>query len=272
MNQENLRQLLASVQSGDTPVEDALDSLRQLPYEDLGFARVDHHRALRTGHPEVIFAEGKTASQVAKITQVMVERGTNTLVTRLAATKWEKLRPGLLEALEEFSEGALREDSNLEEAWTWHYDELGRTLAVRPQAFVDHGRGWIAVVCAGTSDLPVGREALVTAHMLGNRVELITDVGVAGLHRLLDQREKLSQAEVIITVAGMEGALSGVLAGLVDRPVLGVPTSVGYGASFGGLSALLTMLNSCAAGLAVVNIDNGFGAAVAASQINRNRS
>jgi NCAIR mutase (PurE)-related protein len=256
MDRAVLRGLLEAVRRGDVEVEGALESLRSLPYEDLGFARVDHHRALRTGHPEVIFAQGKSAAQVSQIALAMARRGSDVLATRL------------LEAEAAAVDALLRAEAP--EA-PWSYDPVGRTLLWRARPFEDRGRGLIAVVCAGTTDLPVAMEAMVTAQAMGNRAELITDVGVAGLHRLLAQRERINAAEVVIAVAGMEGALAGVLTGLIDRPVIGVPTSVGYGASFGGVSALLTMLNSCAAGLTVVNIDNGFGAAVAASQINRAR-
>jgi NCAIR mutase (PurE)-related protein len=246
MNVDSLRTLLAAVQAGDLAVSDALSRLRKLPFEDIGFARIDHHRSLRTGAPEVVFAEGKTAEQVVAIVARMVASETNVLVTRLDPEKAEHLHGG-------------------------SYDEASRTWTRRCGDFRDNGRGLVTVACAGTSDLPVAREALITLEMTGNRTELIADVGVAGLQRLLSVRERLANSEVIIAVAGMEGALPGVMAGLIDRPVIGVPTSVGYGTGALGLSAILTMLNSCAAGLTVVNIDNGFGAAMAASAINRRR-
>lgn len=256
MDLEALRALLEAVQSGESDIEGAMSRLRDLPYEDIGVARVDHHRTLRTGHPEVVFAQGKSASQVARIVAAMAQRG-DVLVTRLDLEKARRV-----EELLEQHQPALP---------AWEYEPTGRTLLLQTQPFHDRGRGHVAVVCAGTSDLPVAMEALTTVRHMGNRAELITDVGVAGLHRLLDARARINTAEVIIAVAGMEGALAGVLTGLVDKPVIGVPTSVGYGTSFGGVSALLTMLNSCSAGLTVVNIDNGFGAAIAASQINRVR-
>jgi len=246
MNVESLRTLLLAVQQGEVPIEDALSKLRTLPFEDMGIARIDHHRSLRTGAPEVVFAEGKTGDQVRQIVERMVKAQTNVLVTRLDAEKAAHLQGG-------------------------SYDESARTWTRRYAPFQDTGRGMITVVCAGTSDLPVAREAMITAQMMGNRTELITDVGVAGLHRVLSVKERLGQAEVIIAVAGMEGALPGVVTGLIDRPVIAVPTSIGYGTGVGGFSAMLTMLNSCAAGLTVVNIDNGFGAAMAASSINRRR-
>jgi pyridinium-3,5-biscarboxylic acid mononucleotide synthase len=247
MNLDALRALLGAVEAGESSVDDALDRLRNLPFEDVGFARIDHHRSLRTGAPEVVFAEGKTAEQVAAIVDHMLAAECDVLVTRLDAEK----------------AGALPEDG---------YDAVARTWARRIGAFNDRGRGLVRVVCAGTSDLPVAQEALVTLGMMGNRAELTTDVGVAGLHRILSVRHELAEAEVIIAVAGMEGALPGVVAGLLDRPVIAVPTSVGYGTGAGGYAALLTMLNSCAPGLTVVNIDNGFGAAMAASAMNRRRS
>ncbi len=246
MNLDSLRALLVAVQSGDTSLDDALTRLRKLPFEDVGYARIDHHRPLRTGAPEVVFAEGKTAEQVAGIVEHMLAANSDVLVTRLSSEKAK----------------ALPADG---------YDAVARTWSRRVGAFVDRGRGRVQVVCAGTSDLPVAQEALVTLEMMGNRATLTTDVGVAGLHRILAVRDELAEAEAIITVAGMEGALPGVVAGLVDRPVIAVPTSVGYGTGAGGFAALLTMLNSCAPGLTVVNIDNGFGAAMAASAMNRRR-
>ncbi len=258
MNREHLRHLLEAFEQGSLDIDGALSALERLPYEDVGFARIDHHRQLRTGAPEVIFAQGKTAPQVAHLVHTMHGRGTDVMATRLDA---DKARDAV--------------DFWRQQGWgepAWNYDAVSRVLVWRQGEFVDRGRGHIAVVCAGTSDIPVAQEALRTAEFLGNRCELTTDVGVAGLHRLLSVREKLSQAEVIVAVAGMEGALPGVLTGLVDRPVIGVPVSVGYGVSQGGFAALATMLSSCAAGLTVVNIDNGFGAAIAASSINRKRT
>lgn len=247
MNLDVLRALLDAVQSGESSVDSAMERLRDLPFEDVGIARIDHHRALRTGAPEVVFAESKTASQVEAIVAAMLAAGTDVLVTRLSAEKAAGLDPA-------------------------GYDPVARTWAQRQGEFEDRGRGLVRVVCAGTSDLPVAQEALVTLSMMGNRAELTTDVGVAGLHRILSVKDELAEAEVVIAVAGMEGALPGVIAGLIDRPVIAVPTSVGYGTGTGGISALLTMLNSCAPGLSVVNIDNGFGAAMCASSINRRRA
>lgn len=247
MNLDALRALLGAVHDGESSVDEALVRLRNLPFEDVGYARIDHHRALRTGAPEVVFAEGKTAAQVEGIVDRMIAGENDVLVTRLSAEKAAGLPP----------EG---------------YDAVARTWSHRAGPFVDGGRGLVRVVCAGTSDLPVAQEAIVTLYMMGNRAELTTDVGVAGLHRILAVRDELAAAEVIVCVAGMEGALPGVVAGLVDRPVIAVPTSVGYGTGSGGFAALLTMLNSCAPGLSVVNIDNGFGAAMAASAINRRRA
>jgi NCAIR mutase (PurE)-related protein len=248
MNPDRLRELLARVGAGELSAEDALQQLKRLPFEDLGFAKVDHHRSLRTGIPEVIFGEGKTAEQIIDITRSLTDGAHNVLVTRLDAAKAERLRaafPGI----------------------TYSSHARVATL-IRAQPPVS-GRGLIAVVAAGTSDLPVAEEAALTAELMGNRVERIIDVGISGIHRLFAHRDTLDAAAVLIVVAGMEGALPSVVAGLVDKPVIAVPTSIGYGASFGGLAALLAMLNSCAAGVTVVNIDNGFGAGVAASLINR---
>lgn len=248
MTEEMLKQLLHKVAAGAMTPDEGLTQLRHLPYEDLGFAQVDHHRALRQGQPEVIYGQGKTVEQIARIMEVMQKQGSNILVTRL-----DELRA--VELLAAFP------------ASTFHADARCLTLEVTEQQ--DQGRGAILVVSAGTSDLPVASEALVTARFLGNRAELLCDVGVAGIHRLLSRMELLRSATVLIVVAGMEGALPSVVGGLVDRPVIAVPTSVGYGASFGGIAALLGMLNSCASGVTVVNIDNGFGAACAASKINQ---
>ncbi|MCK6557178.1 nickel pincer cofactor biosynthesis protein LarB [Candidatus Binatia bacterium] len=248
MNPERLREILGAVGAGRLGADEAFEQLKALPFEDLGFAKVDHHRALRTGFPEVIFGEGKTAEQIVQIARSLNDGAHNVLVTRLDADKGARLREAFPAAT---------------------YDASARlaTIVYAPPPMV--GRGIVAIVAAGTADLPVAQEAAVTAELLGNRVERIHDVGVSGIHRLFAHREQLRQATVLVVVAGMEGALPSVVAGLVDRPVIAVPTSVGYGASFGGLAALLAMLNSCAAGVTVVNIDNGFGAGVAASLINR---
>jgi NCAIR mutase (PurE)-related protein len=248
MNQEYLKIMLNSVREGGLSIDDALQQLRQLPFQDIGCAQVDHHRELRQGMPEVIFGEGKTGEQIHRIVTAMAEKGSNILITRLAQEKAQGLMTSFPAA-------------------TYHDEARCLTLELRPVE--QRGRGTILVVSAGTSDIPVAAEALVTARFLGNRVEQVYDVGVAGIHRLLARREQLAAAAVIIVVAGMEGALPSVVGGLVNKPVIAVPTSVGYGASFGGIAALLGMLNSCAAGVTVVNIDNGFGAASAASLMNR---
>ena len=248
MNREQLRRLLEDVRSGRTGVDRALERLRHLPYEDLGFARIDHHRALRKGFPEVILGEGKRPGQIAAILRRMKTVPGNVLVTRVdpeCARKVRRAVPGL------------------------RHDPLSRTLVLLREPVAPRGRAPIFVLSAGTSDIPVAEEAAVTATLLGNEVERVYDVGVAGIHRLFTEIERISRAGVIIVVAGMEGALPSVVGGLVDRPVVAVPTSVGYGASFGGIAALLAMLNACAAGITVVNIDNGFGAAFAAALMNR---
>lgn len=250
MNVSHLKLLLAQVASGDLPAaaaeEQLIDAMRASPFEDLGFARVDHHRALRQGFPEVVLGLGKTADQIAAISAEIVSRGSTLLVTRTT--------PAAFEAVRALVPGA-------------RFYPDARVVTYRQQD-VFPGNGRILVVAAGTSDLPVAEEAVHTAELMGNDVERIYDVGVAGLHRLLGERNRLQSARVIIVVAGMEGALPSVVAGLVAVPVIAVPTSIGYGASFGGLAALLGMLNSCAAGVSVVNIDNGFGAATLASMIN----
>ena len=251
MDRAQIESLLNEVREGRTEVKDALARLRDMPFEDIGFAKVDHHRALRTGMPEVIFSAGKTPAQVAHIFARMAQHGGNVLATRASAEMFRAVRE-----LETFGAQQRAE-----------YHETARciTLTQSPAA---PGKGAIAVVCAGTSDLPVAEEAAVTARLMGNTVELIADVGVAGIHRLLAQRGSLQSARVLIVCAGMEGALPTVVAGLVNAPVLAVPTSVGYGASFGGVAALLSMLNTCSPNVSVVNIDNGFGAACNASLIN----
>lgn len=248
MNQEYLKTMLNSVRQGELSIDAALEQLRHFPSQDIGCAQVDHHRQLRQGMPEMIFGEGKTAEQINAIMTVMVAKGSNILVTRLDSDKAGQL-------LQQFP--------------TVSYHAEARCLTHEQQVQQRQGKGTILVVSAGTSDIPVAAEALVTAAFLGNDVEHIYDVGVAGIHRLLARSEQLAAAAVIIVVAGMEGALPSVVGGLVDKPVIAVPTSVGYGASFGGIAALLGMLNSCASGVTVVNIDNGFGAACAASLMNR---
>ncbi len=247
MDSNKLRELLESVAAGALSAEDATGKLRGLPFEDLGFAKPDHHRALRQGCPETIFCAGKTPEQVVKIVDSMLAHDSNVLGTRCT--------PEVIEAVLD----AHPEAAHHEAARTF-------TITVHPPEPL---KGYIAVVCAGTSDIPVAEEAVVTCESLGNRVERVYDVGVAGIHRLFQQREVLEGANALVVCAGMEGALPSVVSGLVDKPVIGVPTSIGYGASFGGIAALLGMLNSCAAGLTVVNIDNGFGGAIAAAAINR---
>ena len=247
MNQEQLRALLEAVRAGGMEVEAALDRMRHLPFEDLGFAKVDHHRALRQGMPEVIFAQGKTPEQVVEIASRLIGQMPNVLITRADAATAERLRAAVPEAEYFPLSGALR-------GW--------RDRSLR-------GKGKIAVVSAGTSDIFVAEEAQITAETMGNQVETIFDIGVAGIHRLMSNRERLMQARVIVVCAGMEGALPSVVGGLVSCPVIAVPTSVGYGASFHGLAALLGMLNSCASNVTVVNIDNGFGAGYVASIINQ---
>jgi pyridinium-3,5-biscarboxylic acid mononucleotide synthase len=250
MNHRDLEKLLQAVRSGGLSLSAAVDRLRHLPFEDLGFAKVDHHRALRQGFAEVVLGKGKTPEQVAGIVRSMLAKKDsrhNILVTRTDAKTFARVR-------------------KLSRAAKFH--ALSGVITIQRSTEIS-GKGTIVVVSAGTSDIPVAEEALVTAQMMGNRVEQVYDVGVAGIHRLLGHREKLEAARVIICVAGMEGALPSVVGGLVSAPVIAVPTSVGYGASFGGVAALLGMLNSCASNVTVVNIDNGFGAACVASCINR---
>ncbi len=250
MTEKHLRELLEAVRSGSVSSQQAIERLRHLPFEDLGFAKVDHHRSLRQGFAEVVFGKGKTPAQVAGIVRAMLRQKAwrqNILVTRADAK--------IFAALKGFDRKAKFHASS------------GVITIERSQEIT--GKGTILVVSAGTSDIPVAEEALLTAQMMGNRAEHLYDVGVAGIHRLLEHRENLTKARVIICVAGMEGALPSVVGGLVAAPVIAVPTSVGYGASFGGVAALLGMLNSCASNVTVVNIDNGFGAACVASCINR---
>ena len=246
MEIEKLKTLLEQVKDGEVAVDDALQSLRTLPFEDLGFSKIDHHRQLRTGFPEVIFCQGKTVEHVKQISERILSAGHPLLATRATSDMYE-----VIKAIQPAA----------------RYNDLARTITVRQSE--DEGTPGILVVSAGTSDLPVAEEAVETALMMGNQPERLYDVGVAGLHRLIGNHEKLLTARVIIVVAGMEGALPSVVGGLVNCPVIAVPTSIGYGASFGGLAALLGMLNSCASGVTVVNIDNGFGAGYSASLINR---
>jgi NCAIR mutase (PurE)-related protein len=251
MKRERLREVLDKVKKGTIDIDTALEQLRSLPFEDVGFATIDHHRELRTGFPEIIYCQGKTVEQVVSIAQRILAAGSDLLATRASREVFEALRKKIPDA---------------------EYNEPARTITRRKgesTAAEKRSRGIILIISAGTSDMPVAEEAAVTAEALGNQVERVFDVGVAGIHRLFAHKEKIQAASVIIVVAGMEGALASVVGGLVDKPVIAVPTSVGYGASFQGLAALLGMLNSCASGVTVVNIDNGFGAGYAASLINR---
>jgi hypothetical protein len=251
MTEHALRELLDSVRAGRHSIDEAVERLRRLPFEDLGFAKIDHHRSIRCGCPEVIFCGGKTPDQVATIFSRCVESGVNVLATRASVDIYRAVT-GVCPKAE--------------------YCDTARTVTLRQSAHREDSPGTIALVAAGTSDLSVAEEARVTIDMMDQRAETIYDVGVAGIHRLLAHVDRLRQASVCVVIAGMEGALPSVVAGLVDRPVIAVPTSVGYGASFGGLAALLAMLNSCASGVCVVNIDNGFGAGYTASLINRQMS
>ena len=241
-----LRDLLVQLQKGALDVESVLDRLRSLPFEDLGYAKIDTHRCLRTGVPEVIYCQGKTVAQIQGIVERIARHHHNILATRAGREVFDGIREVVPDCT---------------------YHELARMVVIKPHPVEQIGN--IAVVTGGTSDLPVAEEAALTAEVLGSRVKRIYDVGVAGIHRLLHSCEELFQADVAVVVAGMEGALASVVGGLVSCPVIGVPTSVGYGASFGGIAALLSMLNSCASGVSVVNIDNGFGAGYQAHLINK---
>ena len=247
MNAESIRKLFQDVRSGRLTPDDAVARLQHMPFEDLGFAKVDHHRALRNGMPEVILGEGKTPAQVAGIFARLAKHGRNVLATRADARQFAAVK---------------------KKARAAEYRELGPAIVLQRDR-ARYGKGVIAVVSAGTSDIPVAEEAVVTAEVMGNEVQHFYDVGVAGIHRLLANREALTKARVVIVCAGMEGALPSVVGGLVGVPVIAVPTSIGYGASFKGMAALLGMLNSCASNVSVVNIDNGFGAGYVASLINR---
>jgi NCAIR mutase (PurE)-related protein len=251
MDANALKELLQAVASGQIAVADALSKLKQLPFEDLTYAHVDHHRALRKGFPEVIFGEGKTGEQILGIAKAMVDQGDTVMITRISTDKAERVRAQYPEAV---------------------YHQEGRILVYNPKPAKALYGGLIVVIAAGTSDIPVAEEAAVTAKTMGHPVKTVYDVGVSGIHRLLDHQASWLEASVLIVVAGMEGALPSVVGGLVDKPVIAVPTSVGYGASFGGITALLSMLNSCASNVAVVNIDNGFGAGYVAALINKRAS
>lgn len=249
MNKKQVLELLEGVRAGDITPDQGLERLRHLPFEDLGFARVDHHRTLRQGFPEVIFSPGKTPEQVAAIVKSLLKQKSNVLITRSDLKTYNRVRRVTSKA---------------------RFHELARAITITNDTRV-HGAGIIHVVCAGTSDIPVAEEAALTARLMGNQVETSYDVGVAGIHRLLNIRESLTRASVVVVVAGMEGALASVVGGLLSVPVIAVPTSIGYGSSYGGLAALLAMLNSCASNVVVVNIDNGFGAGYVSGLINRGR-
>ncbi len=247
MNSDQLKALLEGVKDGTVEIERAFKEIKALPYEDLGFAKIDHHRNIRNGYPEVVYCEGKTSRQIVEIIRRLMVKDNNILATRASQENFDAVSEVIAEA-------------------EYHAD--ARIIVVKRKE-ISVSDKQIAVVTAGTSDIPVAEEAAITAEVLGNKVMRVYDVGVAGIHRLLSKMDAISEANVIIVVAGMEGALASVVGGLVDKPVIAVPTSVGYGANFGGLAALLTMLNSCASGIGVVNIDNGFGAGYLASNINK---
>ena len=247
MNAKEVERLLKDVKKGETSIEDALEILKNFPYTDLGFARIDHHREMRTGYPEIIYCAGKSVEQVREIFRVMSEKESNVIGTRANNEMYEAVRSILTDAV---------------------YYPVARIISLQKEKpKVPESK--IAIITAGTSDMPVAEEAAVTAELLGNNVLKIYDAGVAGIHRLVDKLPEIRNCRVIIVIAGMEGALASVVGGLVDKPVIAVPTSVGYGANFGGISALLAMLTSCSTGVTVVNIDNGFGAGFAASMINK---
>jgi len=247
MTIKELEKLLSDLKKGSITTEEALDALRNFPYTDLGYARIDHHREVRTGYPEIVYCAGKTVGQVAEIFNVMAQKENNVIGTRASDEMYNAVKEIIPEAL--------------------YYSEA-RIISVRKKEPPVPEKA-IAVITAGTSDIPVAEEAAVTAELLGNKIIRIYDAGVAGIHRLVDKLPEIRKCAVIIVIAGMEGALASVVGGLVDKPVIAVPTSVGYGASFGGISALLAMLTSCSAGVTVVNIDNGFGAGFSANMINR---
>ena len=247
MNPEYIKNILEEVKTGNKDIDTAMQELKDLPYADLSYAKVDHHRTLRRGYPEVIFCAGKTKEHLAGIVENMLPHKNNILGTRANQEMYEAVKAICPQA---------------------EYNELARTITVK-QKELELTKGYIAIITAGTSDIPVAEEAAITAEFFGNRIERLYDVGVAGIHRLYDRIETIRGARVLIVIAGMEGALPSVVGGLVDKPVIAVPTSVGYGAAFGGVAALLGMLTSCTSGISVVNIDNGFGAAYIASMINK---
>jgi pyridinium-3,5-biscarboxylic acid mononucleotide synthase len=247
MNTKEVEKLLQDVKKGETSIEEALEVLKNFPYTDLGFARIDHHREMRTGYPEIIYCAGKSIEQVREIFRVMSEKENNVIGSRANNEMYEAVRSILTDAV---------------------YYPVARIISLQKKKPV-FPESRIAIITAGTSDIPVAEEAATTAELLGNKVLRIYDAGVAGIHRLVDKLPEIRNCKVIIVIAGMEGALASVVGGLVDKPVIAVPTSVGYGANFGGISALLAMLTSCSTGVTVVNIDNGFGAGFAASMINK---
>jgi len=247
MNQADIIKLFEDVKNDKINVEEAVQKLKDLPFKDLGFAKIDNHRELRSGYPEVIYCEGKTVEQVKEIITYMLEKDNNILATRASQEMYDEIKSICKQA---------------------QYNKLGRTITIKKRE-LECSASYIAIVCAGTADLPVVEEAAETAQILGNKVEKVVDVGVAGIHRLFAALDIIKGARVVIVVAGMEGALASVIGGLIDKPIIAVPTSVGYGANFNGLAALLSMLNSCATGVSVVNIDNGFGAGYNASIINK---
>jgi len=247
MNQNDIKFILDNLHKNKLSPEEALRKLQNFPYENMGFAKIDHQRELRSGLPEVIYSKGKSVAQIKKIIISLSKVSSDILATKLSAEAYKSLKPSLPQKAK--------------------YDKQGQTLVIRNKKLITK-KGLITIITAGTSDIPIAQEAATTADLLGSNVETIFDVGVAGLHRLLDNIKNINKARVIIVVAGMEGALASVVGGLVSQPIIAVPTSVGYGTSFRGISALLTMLNSCATGMAVVNIDNGFGAGCIAHRIN----
>jgi len=247
MTDKEIEEFLLNIKSGKTSIEEGADRLKDLTFKELGYAKIDNNREARVGYPEVIYCAGKTVEQVKGIVEFMLTKNNNILGTRASEEMYEAVKSVCPDAM---------------------YNKLAKTITVRKKD-IDRPDTYIAIVTAGTSDIPVAEEASVTAEMLGNKVERVFDVGVAGIHRLFNRLDVIKGARVVIVIAGMEGALASVVGGLVDKPVIAVPTSVGYGANFGGLSALLCMLNSCASGISVVNIDNGFGAGYLASMINR---
>ncbi|MBL8150006.1 MAG: nickel pincer cofactor biosynthesis protein LarB [Blastocatellia bacterium] len=247
MNADKLRHLLEEFKADALSLDELMQRLKYFPYEDIEFARIDHHRSVRQGFPEVIFGQGKTSTQIAAIVEKLLRAENNVLVTRTNREAYDLVKETAPDAL---------------------FNELARTISIKRDSKIK-GKGKIGIITAGTSDIPVSEEAAVTAEICGNEIERLYDVGVAGLHRILSETTRLSQMRVVVCVAGMEGALPSVVGGLVSAPVIAVPTSIGYGASFGGIAAMLGMLNSCASNVLVVNIDNGFGAGFTASIINR---